>query len=175
MTTVPLSRAVLAAALDSVRFAVGSDPELPMLAGVLVDAEAGGVTFVATEPGVVVRCVLESLALRYRWALDRLEAVTGADVDVVHVVGGGARNRLLCQMTADATRRQVVAGPIEATAAGNLLVQALALRIVGSLAEARELVRRSFQLERYEPRCSERWDEAWARFQGLLDKQRRFG
>jgi rhamnulokinase len=125
----------------------------------------------ATEPGVVVRCVLESLALRYRWALDRLEAVTGADVDVVHVVGGGARNRLLCQMTADATRRQVVAGPIEATAAGNLLVQALALRIVGSLAEARELVRGSFQLERYEPRCSERWDEAWARFQGVVDKQ----
>jgi rhamnulokinase len=122
----------------------------------------------ATEPGVVVRCALESLALRYRWALERLEAVSGVRVGVVHVVGGGARNRLLCQMTADATRRQVVAGPVEATAAGNLLVQALALGMVRSLAEARELVGRSFQLERYEPRCGERWEEAWARFQGVI-------
>jgi rhamnulokinase len=101
--------------------------------------------------------------------------VTGADVEVVHVVGGGARNQLLCRMTADATGRQVVAGPVEATATGNLLVQALALRILGSLAEARELVRRSFQLERHEPRCSDRWDEARVRFQGVLEKQRRFG
>ncbi len=128
----------------------------------------------ATEPGVVVRCVLESLALRYRWAVERLQAVTAADIDVVHVVGGGVRNRPLCQMTADATRREVVAGPVEATAAGNLLVQALALGMVGSLAEARELVGRSFPLERYEPRCGERWEEAWARFQGLIDRQRRF-
>jgi rhamnulokinase len=121
-----------------------------------------------TEPGAVVRCVLESLALRYRWALDRLEAVTGERVDVVHLVGGGTRNRLLCQMTADAIGRQVLAGPVEATATGNLLVQAEALGLVGSLAEARELVRRSFRLERYEPRCGERWEDAWARFQGLL-------
>ena len=114
------------------------------------------------EPGAVVRCVLESLALRYRWTLDRLQSVTGAAIEVVHVVGGGARNRLLCQMTADATGREVVAGPVEATAAGNLVVQALALRMVGSLAEARELVRRSFRLDRYEPRCDERWEAAWA-------------
>ena len=114
------------------------------------------------EPGAVVRCVLESLALRYRWTLDRLQSVTGAAVEVVHVVGGGARNRLLCQMTADATGREVVAGPVEATAAGNLVVQALALGMVGSLAEARELVRRSFRLERFEPRCGDRWEAAWA-------------
>jgi rhamnulokinase len=129
---------------------------------------------VVTEPGAVVRCALESLALRYRWTLDRLEAVTGGRVEAVHVVGGGARNRLLCQMTADATGRQVVAGPVEATATGNLLVQALPLRLVGSLAEARELVRRSFRLERYEPQRAARWDEAWVRFQGLLGNERRF-
>jgi rhamnulokinase len=126
-----------------------------------------------TDTGRVVRCALESLALRYRWTLDRLEAVTGRRVDTVHVVGGGARNRLLCQMTADATGRPVVAGPVEATAAGNLLVQALALGLVGSLAEAREKVRRSFPLERYEPRWPERWEEAWARFQAVLGTQRR--
>src|SRR5207247_1563427 len=83
-----------------------------------------------TEPGAVARCVLESLALRYRWTLDRLEGVVGEPVEVVNVVGGGARNRLLCQMTADATGRQVVAGPVEATAAGNLLVQGLAVGVV---------------------------------------------
>jgi rhamnulokinase len=121
-----------------------------------------------TDPGAVVRCVLESLALRYRWTLERLEIVTGARIDVVHVVGGGARNGLLCQMTADASGRQVLAGPVEATATGNLLVQALALGAVGSLAEARELVRRSFPVERYEPRCDECWEEAWARFQKVL-------
>ena len=126
-----------------------------------------------TEPGAVVRCTLESLALRYRWTLARLEAVTGTRIEVVHVVGGGARNVLLCQMTADATARPVVAGPVEATAAGNLLVQGQALGVVGSLAQARDLVRRSFQVERYEPRCDERWEQAWARFQDLVDKQRR--
>jgi rhamnulokinase len=124
-----------------------------------------------TEPGGVVRCILESLALKYRWTLDRLEAVTATHVDVVHMVGGGARNRLLCQMTADATGRQVVAGPVEATAAGNLLVQALALGMVESLSEARELVRRSFQLERYEPQCGGRWQEARARFESLQRRQ----
>jgi rhamnulokinase len=120
------------------------------------------------EPGAVVRCVLESLALRYRWTIERLEAVTGVRVEVVHVVGGGARNRLLCQMTADAAGRPVVAGPVEATAAGNLLVQAMALGLVGSLGEAREVVRRSFRPERYSPGSTERWEEAWERFQRLI-------
>jgi rhamnulokinase len=126
------------------------------------------------DPGRVARCVLESLALRYRWTLDRLEAVTGVRIDVVHVVGGGARSRLLCQMTADATGRPVLAGPVEATAAGNVLVQALAFGLVGSLAEARELVRRSFPLERYEPGGGDAWQEARARFQRVIDSQRRY-
>jgi rhamnulokinase len=143
--------------------------------GAIADACRESGQEIITDTGRVVRCVLESLALRYRWTLDRLQAVTGRVIDAVHVVGGGARNRLLCQMTADATGLPVVAGPVEATAAGNLLVQALALGLVGSLGEARELVRRSFPPEGYEPRCHERWEEAWARFQGLLDTQRRPG
>jgi len=125
------------------------------------------------DPGRVVRCALESLALRYRWTIDRLEAVTGTRVEVVHVVGGGARNRLLCQMTADATGRPVVAGPVEATAAGSALVQARALGLVGSLAEARELVGRSFPPDRYEPRPDGRWEEARARSAGLLEREQR--
>ncbi|HXM58974.1 MAG TPA: rhamnulokinase family protein [Candidatus Dormibacteraeota bacterium] len=120
------------------------------------------------EPGEVVRCVLESLALRCGWVLGRLEAVTGRRVEVVHVVGGGAGSRLLCQLTADACGRPVVAGPMEATAIGNLLVQARAAGLVGSLDEGRELVRRSFPLVRYEPRPDERWEQARARFEALL-------
>lgn len=120
------------------------------------------------EPGAVVRCLLESLGLRYWWTLERLQAVTGARFEVVHVVGGGSHNRMLCQITADATGLPVLAGPAEATAAGNLLVQALALGLVGSLAEARELARRSFQPQRFEPCRTGGWEEARTRFQELV-------
>lgn len=108
------------------------------------------------SPGEVVRCALASVAHKHRVALDHLEAVTGTAVEVVHVVGGGARNALLCQLTADACGRPVIAGPVEATAIGNLLVQATTLGLVGSLAEGRELVRRSFEPRTYEPRRARR-------------------
>jgi rhamnulokinase len=85
----------------------------------------------------------------------------------VHVVGGGARNELLCRFTADATGLPVLAGPEEATAVGNLLVQALALGELGSLADAREVVRRSFEPALYEPRPSAAWQEARERFAAL--------
>lgn len=153
---------------------VDPDDERFLRPGDLPAAIAAACGEPVTDPGRVARCVLESLALRYRWTLDRLEAVAGARIDVVHVVGGGARNRLLCQMTADATGRPVVAGPTEATAAGNLLVQAQALGLIGSAAQARELVRRSFPLERFEPACGEAWEEPWARFRRLVNEQRRF-
>ena len=119
-------------------------------------------------PAATVRCALESLALRYRWVLDRLEDLVGKRLDVVHVVGGGCQNALLCQLTAAACDRPVVAGPVEATAIGNLLVQAIGLGLVGSLAEAREVVRRSFEVRNYEPRQPERWAEPYERFQKLL-------
>ena len=76
---------------------------------------------VAAEPGAVVRCCLESLALRYRWVLERLEELLGRRLDVIHIVGGGCQNTLLCQLTADACNRPVLAGPVEATASGNVL------------------------------------------------------
>jgi rhamnulokinase len=124
---------------------------------------------VPVEPGAVLRCALESLALRYRWVLERLEELLGRGLDVVHVVGGGSQNELLCQFTADACNRPVLAGPFEATAIGNVLVQALGLGLLRSLAEGREVVRRSFEVRTYTPRNPERWQGSYQRFVHLLE------
>jgi rhamnulokinase len=123
---------------------------------------------VPADPGATVRCCLESLALKYRRVLESLEALTGRRVEVIHVVGGGCQNTLLCQFTADACARPVVAGPVEATAAGNVLTQAIGLGVLCSLAEAREVVRRSFDVVTYEPRNPEAWHEPYERFCGCL-------
>ena len=120
--------------------------------------------------GSVVRCVLESLALKCRWVLDRIEEMRGRPIRVIHIVGGGSRSRALCQFTADASGRPMVSGPAEATATGNILVQALALGHLSSLGEARALVRRSFELPTYEPRHPAAWDEAYGRFLSLVEK-----
>ncbi len=127
---------------------------------------------VPTEPGPVVRCALESLALRYRWVLGRLEELLGRRLDVIHIVGGGGQNALLNQFTADACNRPVLAGPVEATAIGNVLVQMIGLGLIGSLAEGREVVRRSFALTTFEPHQPERWDPAYQRFVRLLGEGR---
>src|SRR5262249_28084722 len=121
------------------------------------------------EPGPVVRCALESLALRYRWVLERLEELLGHRLKVIHVVGGGSQNALLCQFTADACNRQVLAGPVEATAIGNVLIQAVGLGALGSLTEAREVVRRSFEVRAYDPQHPESWQEPYDRFQRIAD------
>ena len=120
------------------------------------------------DVGSVARTALEGLALRYRWTLDGLERVTGRSVRAIHVVGGGARNGLLCQMAADATGRPVLAGPVEATAVGNVLVQAIAAGRLGSLDEGRALVARSFPADVYEPGPRASWDAAYERFLGLI-------
>jgi rhamnulokinase len=119
-----------------------------------------------SDPAEFARTILESLALRYRAVLEGLEKVTGREFAVIHIVGGGARNRLLNQFTADATGRTVVAGPAEATAAGNVLIQAIAAGEIAGHEEARALVRRSFALERFEPGSSQGWEEAYERFVG---------
>lgn len=104
------------------------------------------------RPAAVVRCIMDSLAAGYARTLADAERLAGRGVDVVHIVGGGSQNRLLCQLTADATGKPVVAGPVEATAMGNVLVQARAAGVVtGGLAELRELVAAGTNLERYEP------------------------
>jgi rhamnulokinase len=107
---------------------------------------------VPESKGEYVRCALESLALKYRWVLERTERMLGRKLDPIHIVGGGTQNKLLCQLTADATGRKVVAGPIEATAIVNVLVQAMGAGVVGSLEEARQTVRNSSNLLHYQPR-----------------------
>ncbi len=116
------------------------------------------------QPGEVVRCILESLALKYRWVIERIEEVACLRVDRIHVVGGGSRNELLCQLTADCSGRPVIAGPAEATAAGNVLLQAHALGEVGGLEELRSVVRDSFATRLYEPRREDAWEEAYRFF-----------
>ncbi|WP_240372580.1 rhamnulokinase [Brevibacterium zhoupengii] len=109
------------------------------------------------SPAEVVRCILESLAEAYARTIDAAETLAGMTVDTVHVVGGGSQNSLLCQLTADRTGRTVLAGPVEATAIGNLLVQARAVGLVAkdaSLSDLREIVRRSFPVVEYLPETS---------------------
>ena len=114
------------------------------------------------DDGTLVRVLLESLALRYAVAVDELARASGHSVEAIQVVGGGSNNRLLCRLTASATGLPVRAGPVEATASGNLCVQAIAAGELASIAEARELVARSFPVTTYEP--SGDWAEARARF-----------
>jgi len=118
-------------------------------------------------PAQFVRCILESLALKYRMVLDQLRQIYEEPINRIHIVGGGARNDLLCQFTANAADLPVIAGPAEATAIGNLLTQALGLGYVESLVEIREIVRRSFPLKRYEPEQTAEWQAAYSRFQEL--------
>jgi rhamnulokinase len=119
--------------------------------------------------GEIVRCALDSLALKYRYVLGTLERILGRRLAPLHVVGGGARNRLLCQLAADATGRTVVAGPVEATAAGNVAMQVMALGELGSLADARDVVRRSFGIETHEPRAGAAVEDAYARLVRMVE------
>lgn len=123
---------------------------------------------VPSSKGAVIRCALESLALRYRLVHSWLEQLIGNRIETIHIVGGGTQNKLLCQMTADATHRQVVAGPVEATAIGNVMMQAVASGAVGSITEAREVIRRSFDVDDYTPQATQRWDDAFERFETLV-------
>ncbi|MFI1561906.1 rhamnulokinase family protein [Streptomyces sp. NPDC020490] len=119
---------------------------------------------VPESPAEITRCILDSLALAHRRAVEDAQRLAGHPVDVVHVVGGGTRNSLLCQLTADACGLPVVAGPTEAAALGNVLVQARAHGLVGDLAGMRHLLTRTQPLTRYEPRGdTRRWREAQAR------------
>lgn len=123
---------------------------------------------VPANRGEFVRTCLESLALAYRRTLDGLEDVLGRRIGTIHIVGGGCQNEMLNQMTADACGRPVIAGPVEATAIGNLLCQAMAIGQVKSLADARAIVRASFEVKQYEPRDNRQWQEAYSRFQAVL-------
>ncbi|HJR81695.1 MAG TPA: rhamnulokinase family protein [Anaerolineales bacterium] len=118
--------------------------------------------------GQILRVAMESLALKYRWVLERLEELAGKRFDPIHIIGGGTKNRLLNQFTADAACRTVITGPVEATAIGNVLMQAIGLKHLSSLEEAREIVRQSFTPEVYEPKNTEDWEQAYSRFQNVI-------
>ena len=114
--------------------------------------------------GEYVRTILENLALTYRYTIGQLEEVSDRKITQINVIGGGSQNQVLCQFTADATGLPVYAGPVEATAIGNVLVQAMALGKVKSHAELREIVARSFPLTVYQPQHSAQWDEMYKHF-----------
>ena len=118
--------------------------------------------------GAIVRCALESLALKYRLVLDYLEQLVGQRLNTIHMVGGGVQNRMLCQFAADACQREVVAGPVEATALGNVLMQAIGSGQLGSIDEARRLVRSASDIRNYAPRPHGRWDEGFGRLRQLV-------
>ncbi len=126
---------------------------------------------VPSSKGAILRTILESLALKYRETLETLSDLSGQEVEVVHIVGGGSQNELLNQMTADATGIPVVAGPVEATVLGNALVQLITLDEIDDLAQGRQVVAESEQVKRYEPQQSEAWQAAYERLLQLsVDK-----
>jgi len=123
------------------------------------------------DDGGLYRAALEGLALRYRACLGMLESLVQHPIETIHIVGGGSLNALLCQMTADACNREVVAGPVEATALGNVLMQMIGTGQLGSVMEARQLVRSSFDTIRFEPKDSASWDEPAEKFMAISQYQ----
>jgi len=118
----------------------------------------------------VVRCILDSLALEYRHVVDQISSLSGYSLPVIHIIGGGARNEKLNQCTANATCRKIIAGPVEATALGNVLVQSIATGQISSLAEGRSLVSRSVETRIFEPADPDPWNQAYERYKKLKDK-----
>jgi rhamnulokinase len=167
--------ALLAAAASETAFRSLFDPDHPgfLHPSDMVSAIAGYCRQTGqpepAAPPAYARAIFESLALKYRMVLESLEMLTGRQFTEIRIVGGGARNRLLNQFTADATGRRVVAGPVEATALGNIAMQMLATGAVASLAEARAVIDRSFPVERYEPRAAHVWDQQYRRFQEYVE------
>lgn len=119
---------------------------------------------VPEDKGAVLRCALESIAMKFRHVLEMCEQLNGGRLETIHIVGGGTKNRQICQAAADACGRRVLTGPVEATATGNVMMQAVAAGDVVSIAEAREVIRRSFPLDEYLPQNTAAWDEAYQRF-----------
>ena len=122
------------------------------------------------DKGQLIRIVLESLAFRYKEVIEKAEAVTNTKLDCIHIVGGGIQNELLCQFTANATGKQVITGPIEATAIGNILMQAKAIGQIESLADARKLVIKSVELKKYQPKDAEIWQQKYEKFAEITGK-----
>lgn len=120
--------------------------------------------YIPQNKGEIVRCIYESLALKYRWSFERLESILDKTLDVLHIVGGGTQNQLLNQFTANALKKPVICGPTEATAIGNIMVQVMALGEVKNQFEIRQIIKNSFPTVDYIPIETEAWDDAYNRF-----------
>lgn len=118
--------------------------------------------------GDIVRCITQSLALKYRMTLEKLEDLLGKKLPVIHMVGGGIKDKLLCRFTAEATGRSVIAGPIEASSIGNILVQAMALGKIKDLKQIRNIVKASFPIVAYTPTEKELWDKAYETYKEII-------
>ncbi len=113
------------------------------------------------DKGQLIRVILESLAFKYRLVMETIEDITGKTIDVLHIVGGGIKNELLCQFAANAIGKKVIAGPAEATASGNIIMQAMATGQIKTLAQGRELIRNSFEVKEYLPQDRETWEREY--------------
>ena len=120
--------------------------------------------------GAVVRCIAESLGFRYRYTVEGMEKVTGNKYNVINIVGGGIKDKMICQFTANATKRVVNAGPVEATSIGNIIVQGIAMGAIKDLNEGRKVVRNSFDIAEYQPQDSEAWDAAYEKWLSIIAK-----
>ena len=124
------------------------------------------------DKGQMSRVILESLALKYRHVMEAMLEITGESIDVLHIVGGGIRNELLCRFAANATGKKVITGPVEATATGNILVQAMACGQIKSPAQGREIVRNSFEMKVYEPQQRQVWSNEYEKMKKHLEKEK---
>lgn len=124
---------------------------------------------VPENKGEIIRCIAQSLTFRYRDVVEGMEKVTGKEYPVIHIVGGGIKDKMICQFTANATKRRVEAGPVEATSIGNVLVQAMACGAIKDLDEARKVVKNSFDITCYEPEDGPQWDAAYESWKKIIE------
>lgn len=115
----------------------------------------------------IIRCILEGLALKYRFTVDQIEKLLHKKIPVIHIVGGGIRNKLLCQFTANATQKVTITGPAEATAAGNLMIQGITLGVIRDIRHGRAIIRNSFGTDRYRPQDNAIWEKAFNKFKEI--------
>jgi rhamnulokinase len=153
--------------MEDPAFFAPENPEAAIAEYLVRTGQATAVGTAGLTRGELVRCQLEGLALLYRRTLEELRAAMGVDPDGICLVGGGCRNRVFCQLVADATGLAVAAGPVEATAVGNLGLQMAATGALGGPSDVRALAARSFPPDHYEPHPDPAWDEAYAQYRRI--------
>ena len=124
------------------------------------------------DMGSIIRCATESLAMKYRQTIEQIEDVIGKKALPVHIIGGGCKDKTLCRFTAGALNRRVVAGPTEATAMGNAIIQLIAGGHIGSVADGRNIIKNSADIAVYEPERPLEWDAAYKRYREIIERKK---